>query len=65
MLRARGSTASSQILDADCVSGCVLQVRDLPVSGLFFAIGHEPATAFLEGQLELDEAKYIMTQPGA
>lgn len=30
------------------------QVRDLEVSGLFFAIGHEPATKFLDGQLKLD-----------
>jgi len=32
---------------------------DLPVSGLFMAIGHTPATAFLEGQLELDAKAYI------
>ena len=25
--------------------------RDLPVNGLFFAIGHEPASAFLAGQV--------------
>ncbi|KAF3510042.1 hypothetical protein F2Q69_00008748 [Brassica cretica] len=29
-------------------------VSDLKVSELFFAIGHEPATKFLDGQLELD-----------
>jgi thioredoxin reductase len=27
------------------------EVTDLPLSGLFFAIGHEPATAFLDGQV--------------
>lgn len=32
---------------------------DLPVGGLFVAIGHTPATKFLNGQLELDEKKYI------
>jgi len=32
--------------------------------GLFYAIGHLPNTAFLENQLELDEAGYIRTQPG-
>ena len=32
---------------------------DLPLGGLFMAIGHTPATAFLEGQLELDEKNYI------
>ncbi|XP_057421016.1 thioredoxin reductase NTRB-like [Lotus japonicus] len=39
-------------------------VSDLKVSGLFFAIGHEPATKFLEGQLELDSDGYIVTKPG-
>ncbi|XVF84704.1 hypothetical protein PTKIN_Ptkin17bG0059300 [Pterospermum kingtungense] len=40
------------------------EVSDLQVSGLFFAIGHEPATKFLEGQLELDSDGYIVTKPG-
>ncbi len=31
----------------------------LPLSGLFVAIGHTPATAFLRGQLELDGKGYI------
>jgi len=31
----------------------------LEVGGLFAAIGHTPATAFLDGQLELDGKKYI------
>ncbi|XP_004509471.1 thioredoxin reductase NTRB-like isoform X1 [Cicer arietinum] len=39
-------------------------VFDLKVSGLFFAIGHEPATKFLEGQIELDCDGYIVTKPG-
>ncbi|XWS35055.1 hypothetical protein CRYUN_Cryun21dG0093300 [Craigia yunnanensis] len=40
------------------------EVSDLQVSGLFFAIGHEPATKFLEGQLQLDSDGYIITKPG-
>ncbi len=35
------------------------QESDLPVGGMFTAIGHTPATAFLEGQVELDEKGYI------
>ncbi len=37
----------------------------LDASGLFYAIGHTPNTAFLEGQLDLDPAGYIKTIPGS
>lgn len=40
------------------------EVSDLQASGLFFAIGHEPATKFLDGQLELDADGYVVTKPG-
>ncbi|TQD89078.1 hypothetical protein C1H46_025366 [Malus baccata] len=40
------------------------EVSDLKVSGLFFAIGHEPATKFLDGQLELHDDGYVATKPG-
>jgi thioredoxin reductase (NADPH) len=34
--------------------------------GLFYAIGHEPNTAFLQGQLETDETGYlVMPRPGS
>ncbi len=36
----------------------------LPCGGLFYAIGHLPNTDFLNGQIQLDEAKYIKTIPG-
>jgi thioredoxin reductase (NADPH) len=35
----------------------------LPSGGIFYAIGHEPNTKFLAGQLELDETGYIVVQP--
>jgi thioredoxin reductase (NADPH) len=38
------------------------QTTDLEAGGLFYAIGHEPATKFLNGQLELDGAGYIVTK---
>jgi thioredoxin reductase (NADPH) len=34
--------------------------REMDVGGLFLAIGHTPATAFLRGQLELDAKAYIV-----
>ena len=33
--------------------------RELPLTGMFLAIGHTPNTAFLEGQLDLDEKGYL------
>lgn len=38
--------------------------KDLPVNGLFYAIGHEPATALVRGQLQTDPDGYIVTVPG-
>ncbi|KXN83143.1 Thioredoxin reductase [Leucoagaricus sp. SymC.cos] len=38
--------------------------RDLSVSGLFYAIGHEPATALVRSQLQTDPDGYIITVPG-
>ncbi|NTV28522.1 MAG: thioredoxin-disulfide reductase [Candidatus Omnitrophica bacterium] len=38
---------------------------ELACGGLFYAIGHVPNTAFLEGQLETDEIGYLKTVPGS
>ncbi|GAA5952059.1 hypothetical protein JCM10213_005351 [Rhodosporidiobolus nylandii] len=38
--------------------------RDLEANGLFYAIGHVPATELFKGQLDLDEDGYIKTVPG-
>lgn len=36
-------------------------VSDIEAGGLFYAIGHKPNTGFLDGQLDLDEAWYLLT----
>ena len=36
---------------------------ELPVHGLFVAIGHDPATALFKGKLEMDSEGYIVTRP--
>jgi len=56
--------------DGDLLGSLVIQdtktsaQRELPVNGLFYAIGHEPATALVKEQLQLDQDGYIQTVPG-
>lgn len=38
---------------------------DIPVSAYFVAIGHQPNSGFLKGWLDMDEAGYVITQPGS
>lgn len=40
------------------------ETRDLPVAGLFVAIGHDPATAVFRGHVAMDEDGYVVTEPG-
>lgn len=37
----------------------------LETKGLFYAIGHQPNTGFLKGQMELDDEGYVVTGPGS
>jgi thioredoxin reductase (NADPH) len=41
----------------DTVSG---ETRELPVTGLFIAIGHDPRSELLGGQVDLDENGYVL-----
>ena len=38
------------------------ETKDLPVNGLFVAIGHDPRSELVKGQVELDEAGYVKVE---
>ena len=38
--------------------------RDLAVTGLFIAIGHEPRSELVKGQVDLDDEGYVLTSTG-
>ncbi|KAF2459750.1 hypothetical protein BDY21DRAFT_361667 [Lineolata rhizophorae] len=40
------------------------EVKEMEARGLFYAVGHEPATALFKGQLDMDEDGYLITEPG-
>ena len=46
----------------DTVTG---ETRDLPATGLFIAIGHDPRSELVKGQVELDDEGYVIVQPGS
>jgi thioredoxin reductase (NADPH) len=45
----------------DTVTG---EMRELPLQGLFVAIGHQPNTQLFNGQLEMDSVGYVKVVPG-
>jgi thioredoxin reductase (NADPH) len=58
-----------EVLGGDFVSGVKLRdvrsgaTRELPVEAVFVAIGHQPNTELVRGQVELDPVGYIRVQP--
>ena len=60
-----------EVLGDDRITGLRLRnvvtddVDDLAVEGLFVAIGHAPNTDLFKGQLDMDDAGYLITQPGS
>lgn len=51
----------SHLVVKDNVTGAEETVE---ANGLFYAIGHDPATALVKGQVDMDEDGYIKTIPG-
>ena len=64
------NTAVKDVLGKDRVSGVLLEstvdgsTRELPVTGLFLAIGHVPNSQIFEGQLDMNSNGYLEVVPG-
>jgi thioredoxin reductase (NADPH) len=65
------NSSVTQIHGEDKVSGVQLTdtatgvVSELPVTGLFIAIGHRPNTDLFKGVLTMEDSGYLVTTPGS
>ena len=70
-MRFAWNSAVEEIQGESKVSGVVLrdtitgELRDLPVTGLFIAIGHDPRSELLTDQVRLDGEGYVLVDPGS
>ncbi len=53
----RGETSLQAVTVRDTVTG---ETRDIPAQGLFIAIGHDPRSALVRGQVDVDGEGYVV-----
>ncbi|KAJ5898960.1 hypothetical protein N7495_003704 [Penicillium taxi] len=71
----RFNSVATEVLGEDKPNGLMtgLRVKDIisgaeetvDANGLFYAVGHDPASALVKGKVDLDEDGYIVTVPGS
>ncbi len=70
----RYNTQATRVLGEDKERGLMTRLaiknsatgkeEEIEARGLFYAVGHEPATTLFKGQLDMDEDGYLITTPG-
>ncbi|WP_432559399.1 thioredoxin-disulfide reductase [Granulicoccus sp. GXG6511] len=55
----QGENAVESLTLTDTVTG---ETRELPVQGVFIAIGHDPRSELIRGQVDLDENGYVLVE---
>ena len=58
----KGENSVEALVLRDTVTG---ETRELAVQGVFIAIGHDPRSALVKGQVELDDAGYVKVASGS
>lgn len=68
------NTSASEIKGEEKKNGLMTQLvvknnvtkeeQTIDAKGLFYAVGHDPATQLFQGQLDMDEDGYLITKPG-
>lgn len=64
----RYNTEIDEVLGDQVVEGLRMrnnatgEVEEIPITGLFIAIGHQPNTTIFKGQLDMDSAGYLLTK---
>jgi len=67
----RWNSVVDELKGSNVVEGVVLrdvgtdERTELPVTGVFVAIGHRPNTDLFKGQLEMEDTGYLVTRPGS
>ncbi len=56
-----GEKSVESLTLTDTITG---ETREVPMQGLFIAVGHDPRSELLADQVELDDEGYVLTQPG-
>lgn len=62
IVKISGDSVVRKVHMKDLVSG---RIEERDAGGVFFAIGHQPNTAFLGGQIETNEVGYILVKNGS
>jgi thioredoxin reductase (NADPH) len=63
-VEAINDTAKGEVTSMSLRNSKTGELKDLPVEGVFVAIGHTPNTSMFTGKLDMDSNGYIVTHAG-
>ncbi|MEL6630929.1 MAG: thioredoxin-disulfide reductase [Bacteroidota bacterium] len=58
-------SGENKVENVHVINNKTMEKSLIPASAFFVAIGHKPSTSIFEGQLDMDEAGYLIVEPGS